>query len=292
MQNWGTSRSARIKDTIRALNLPKKGRALDFGCGVGFFMPILQDVLPGWDIVGVETSDAALQNAQKTYTRFTFLSPEELGEQTFDFIFSHHVLEHVMNIKETVKSIDMLLNPTAWQLHICPCGNKGSFEYAVVQQKKNGIETTRGNRFFYEDPTHERRLTTLDMEHLFGVYGFSIVSESYKNKYWGAISWISNTSPSFIVSFARHVPLLCTGLLALYVLQRPVRLWKGVMQKKEKSIAHIFFLVLAAPFALLLSPVAYSIDTLAKNEGRCIDKDVDVRRGGSEMCIAFHRNGA
>ena len=289
MKNWGRYRHRRIADVIRSIGLPKHGRALDYGCGVGFFCTALQEALPEWEIVGVETSDAALQGARQSHPQFTFATFKEIEGKTFDFVFSHHVLEHVESIEETARNIDTLLNKKAWQLHICPCGNDGSLEYVIVSKKKNGIEPHQGNRFFYEDPTHLRRLTTADVEKIFGAYGFRIVLESYKNHFWGAISWISNSQPTVILNITKHMPLLCAALLTLHFLQRPYRLWWGVWNKKKKTLVHRVFLVAAFLPAWILSPVSFALDAQVQREILRPTTDVATLRSGSELCIVLAR---
>lgn len=289
MKNWGRPRHRRIIEVIRSIGLPEQGRALDYGCGVGFFSTALQEALPKWEIIGVETSEAALEGARETHPEFTFTTFTEIEGQTFDFVFSHHVLEHVESIEDTAKNIDTLLHKKAWQLHICPCGNEGSLEFLIASKKQNGIDTKQGNRFFYEDPTHLRRLTTMDIEKIFGEYAFHISLESYKNHFWGAISWISNSQPVAILRITKHMPLLCITLLVLHALQRPYRLWWGVWSKKEKTWAHILFLIIACIPAWVLSPVSFALDALVRKEIRKVNTDTTSLRSGSELCIVLAR---
>lgn len=289
MKDWGRSRHRRVVEIIQSIGLPSRGRALDYGCGVGFFCSALQEALPGWEIIGVETSDAALEGARKTYTQFKFVTFNDIEDQTFDFVFSHHVLEHVESIEDTAKNINRLLNSDSWQLHICPCGNKGSLEYKIASKKVHGMDPLQGNRFFYEDPTHLRRLTTKNIEDVFGLYGFRIILESYRNYFWGGVSWISNSPLPVIVNISRHMPVLCMWLIILHVLQRPYRLWWGVRNKKKKKPIHIAFLVCAAFPAFVLSPIAFILDAFVRKETNDLDKAAIKTQSGSEMCIVLQR---
>lgn len=61
-------------------------RVLDFGCGRGKFLDVLQAC--GWDTFGIEPASEA---AFARHHRLTGIPPEP----TFDLIIAHHVLEHV-----------------------------------------------------------------------------------------------------------------------------------------------------------------------------------------------------
>jgi SAM-dependent methyltransferase len=80
-----------------AVRQPRGGaKVLDFGCGDGKYLDVLQDV--GWETFGIEPStDAA-------FTRHTRLvDPPQDG--TFDFAMLHHVLEHVTRSLHVLRQI-------------------------------------------------------------------------------------------------------------------------------------------------------------------------------------------
>lgn len=85
----------------------KNRRLLDFGCGPGVFARYMQN--KGYDTVGYEPStnteiDAA--NTVKIHKNLKTLSKEN----KFDIITAWHVLEHVHNLGETIKTLKSLLN--------------------------------------------------------------------------------------------------------------------------------------------------------------------------------------
>jgi len=193
MEEWDDSKKRKVEQIIRSLNLPKRGKALDFGCGNGVFTVIIKKCLPEWDVYGVEISEVAVQNARKKFPSCNFFSSNEASNHLhiFDFLFSHHVLEHVQNMNETLNQIDQYLKLVSGQLHIFPCGNEGSYEYNICILHKNGIERENGNRFFFEEPGHLRRLKSSEMIDLLKQRRFMLKKQFFANQVYGAINWIT-----------------------------------------------------------------------------------------------------
>src|SRR5262249_20699295 len=50
MEDYSPEAKQRIFDVIRALDLPREGAALDFGCGNGVLTDIIRQALPNWKI--------------------------------------------------------------------------------------------------------------------------------------------------------------------------------------------------------------------------------------------------
>ncbi len=102
----------------------------------------------------------------------------------------------MQNLSETFATFNTYLKPNASQLHILRCGNRGSLEYRICDLKSNGIE--KGNRFFFEEPGHLRRLTTDEFTNCERQIGFTLKKEFYSNQFDGAINWITKSSPRFV----------------------------------------------------------------------------------------------
>jgi SAM-dependent methyltransferase len=67
------------------------GRALDYGCGAGAMLDVLQD--GGWETVGLEPSRI------KAYaSRRHAIVDEVPNDSPFDLVILHHVLEHVVDV--------------------------------------------------------------------------------------------------------------------------------------------------------------------------------------------------
>jgi len=200
MEEWDESKKNKVREILKSLPLPSQGKALDFGCGNGVFTAILKECLPAWEIYGVEISKVAVANASKRLPSCKFFIAEDANryQQFFDFIFSHHVIEHVPDLNETFQTINAYLKPQSYQLHILPCGNAGSYEYNIAELKKNGIEKDKENRFFFEEPGHLRRLTSKEFEDWESKIGFHLERDYYANQFHGAVNWITKSSPRFV----------------------------------------------------------------------------------------------
>lgn len=200
MDEWPLEKKQRVFEVIRSLGLPATGDALDFGCGNGVFTQVLKQALPGWNVYGTDISEVAVSNARKRYPDCHFFSAQDSAQQShrFDFLFSHHVLEHVYDSKAIFTEIDQWLKPWASMLHILPCGNAGSLERTLCEMRTDGIDETTGGRFFFEDAGHVRRLTTAQLTSLSESIGFQLAKAWYANHYYGAIDWITDYGKDFI----------------------------------------------------------------------------------------------
>lgn len=111
----------RVYEFVKAFNIKNKakiaigglpvGKLLDIGCGVGDFLVYVQK--QGWDVHGVEPSDAAKKIAE---TRLGLLpkSPSEyccFEDHSFDVITMWHVLEHIDDLHFQTSEIVRLLKP-------------------------------------------------------------------------------------------------------------------------------------------------------------------------------------
>jgi len=201
MVEWPEYKKNRIIEIISNIELPETGVALDFGCGNGIFTDVLGKVLPiGWKVYGVDISLNAIDNAKYRFPNciFFLLKDRSFKQNKFDFIFTHHVLEHVDHLENVLKEINKLLKPKSSVLHILPCGNQGSYEYNLCLLHKNGIDVNKHNRFFFEDEGHVRRLTTSQLEYYYNKYNFKLVKQLYSNQHFGAIKWMTDSSLSFL----------------------------------------------------------------------------------------------
>lgn len=188
MEEWSEEKKDRVRSLVRGLGLPGTGKAIEFGCGNGVFTKVLAEALPGWTVRGVDISSVAIEKARARYPDISFGLVPDFMDHQFDFVFTHHTLEHVADLNETLNQIDRFLKPNAHILHILPCGNEGSFEQKRAKAV-NGIEPS--GRFFFEDEGHLRRLTTQDLVEAYVKRGYSLAAEYYANQFWGALEWIS-----------------------------------------------------------------------------------------------------
>ncbi|HEX7905096.1 MAG TPA: class I SAM-dependent methyltransferase [Chitinophagaceae bacterium] len=298
MEEWDDLKKNKVREVLKSIGLPQKGKALDFGCGNGVFTNIMKNILPEWEVYGVEISKIAIQNASNKFPGCHFFIADETKnhEHQFDFLFSHHVIEHVQDVDETFTFINNYLKPSSSQLHILPCGNAGSFEYEICRLKKNGIEKEKGNRFFFEEPGHLQRLTTTEFSHYESKIGFTLQKEFYSNQYDGAIDWITKSSPRFVKrltstddavddSSFHKLLLLRKKLLPMTYRQFAYSKYWEIKSKWNKKLKDYLALSMLYIPAMLAKLFYYSVQQKAVNEWAVRKSD----KNGSEMFLFFTR---
>lgn len=298
MEEWDDIKKNKVKEVIGLLNLPPKGKALDFGCGNGVFTNIIKQALPAWEVYGVEISPTAVQNAKLKFGHCHFFGIEEAKDYNgfFDFLFSHHVIEHVQDLGETFDIINSYLKPQSGQLHILPCGNAGSYEQQICLLHKDGIEAGKESRFFFEEPGHLRRLTTAEFSACEERIGFSLQHEFYSNQYYGAINWITKSSPRFVKRLTNASTALDEGakaeldrlkskLLPLTYLQFPYSKYWAVKSKWHKSATDYIKIALYFLPAMVSKLVYDKYDRLSADEWQ----KHKTEPNGSEMFLFFKR---
>ena len=88
----------------------KIGRLLDLGCGDGTFLATAQSC--GWDISGIEVTEAAAQRAREKVGKnhiFQTLEEVEFSNRTFDVITLWDVIEHVPDPVEILRRLGKIL---------------------------------------------------------------------------------------------------------------------------------------------------------------------------------------
>ncbi|MGA2062775.1 MAG: class I SAM-dependent methyltransferase [Thermoguttaceae bacterium] len=299
MDEWPPQKKDRIFQIIRNLDLPHAGDALDFGCGNGIFTNVLRYALPaGWKVYGTDISQIAIENAKKRYPECLFFAVDDkqfIGRH-FDFLFTHHVLEHVYDLPKVFKEMTDRLKDKSAMLHILPCGNGGSFEHNVCLLRKDGINTQLENRFFFEDEGHLRRLTTGQLNKLCKDEGFVLADQYYGNQYYGAIDWITQSELSFIREFTdtssavdRKAGTTLTRmqykLLLLWLFRRPVVLFERKLRRNNKTVRDFVLLILGFAPYVFGKPVDYYLRKNAEAEWA----KHKTKRNGSEMYLFFKR---
>ena len=84
--------------------LVPKGSLLDYGCGTGEFLNAAKK--KGWKIAGVEPNEKARKQANQKLKKKVKSSIDELKkDSSFDIITLYHVLEHIHDLRKTVKNI-------------------------------------------------------------------------------------------------------------------------------------------------------------------------------------------
>jgi SAM-dependent methyltransferase len=307
MDEWPEQKLQRILEVLQLIKLPAKGVALDFGCGQGVLAEVLQKALPGWEIHGCDLSEVAVDLAKSRYPRFTFFvsGDSKHVNQKYDLIFTHHVLEHVYNLKDILGEIEVFANENSSVLHVLPCGNPGSFEYDICKSRADGINPDMGNRFFFEDPGHVRRMQSDELAAEMANYGYMLSNAYFCNHYYGALNWISRSHPKLIRKFtdpekaldekaAAYLKSLRSKLNLLYKLQFGVMRikggtdWKGFVRPRTSGspIKKILARVYDGAYYAASMPFYWFIDFLDKNEW----KTKKEKKNGSEMFLFFKKS--
>lgn len=298
MESWDSGKIRKVRALIRSLGLPENGTALDFGCGNGVFTRVIRDCLPGWTVMGTEISPTALRNAAVSHPDCSFFAPEasEAHRGRFDFIFSHHVLEHVSDLEGVFNQLLAFSAPSACHLHILPCGNAGSYEHRLSASVRNGIDPAENGRFHFEEPGHLRRLTSADFDAQMARIGFLPDGKYFANQYWGGVNWITKSSPRFVRRLTdAHKATDAVAMHALVKARRfllPLTLWQYpkyhrdmLRAKTHKDWKDRMLIGLLLPAAALSTPVWQRLEQKAENEWTSRNQDP----AGSEMFLVYRR---
>lgn len=99
-------------------NLEKDMRILDFGCGDGNLVNAFNSL--GYDAYGTDVIDNDIlgENRFKKIEFNPYKLPYE--DNSFDFIYSTSVFEHVQNTEESLKEIYRVLKPNGVTMHSLP----------------------------------------------------------------------------------------------------------------------------------------------------------------------------
>jgi ubiquinone/menaquinone biosynthesis C-methylase UbiE len=182
----------------------KLSRVLDYGCGRGAWIDALISLFPHAQISGIDISVTAISKARIRFPEERLVSFDgnraPFDSESFDLVFSYHVLEHVRDIELTVADMARLVRRGGYLCAVFPCGNSGSFEEQVVRLVRGGVErsATGEVRFYCEDPGHVRRITTGDIVRRFAIHGVNPVSLFFGNQRWGQIEWMARYGPNWI----------------------------------------------------------------------------------------------
>jgi trans-aconitate methyltransferase len=295
----------RIAESLSAMDLPQRGVALDYGCGNGVLTDALRKSLPEWDVFGTDLSPTAVASAAASYPECAFfpLDAPAIPPGSVDLVFTHHVLEHVLSVPDTLADIDTYMKPEAAMLHVLPCGNPGSLEHTVCRLTRDGIDGSHGDRFFFEDEGHLRRMTSDQLSATCATLGYRTTRVHFANQFAGAIDWISGSSLSFVREFAdpgraidssaaRRLVLLRLVLCGPATVSMMVRVWERDLRAPEMTPKRLGRLAIAAPLYLL---TVLPHRGLRWGLGRARDREWDRRKTdprGSAMYVCLARGEA
>jgi 2-polyprenyl-3-methyl-5-hydroxy-6-metoxy-1,4-benzoquinol methylase len=198
---YNTIRKYMINQKLNWVNkrLQKKGRLLDYGCGVGLLAKAFME--DGWEACGIEPNEKAATIANKENKVRIIPNIKAIDkEKKFDAITLFHVLEHVHKLNKT---IDILLNKLK---------KRGLLFIAVPNRESQDAITFKENWAAYDVPRHLYHFNRNSMQYLtqkhdckivetipmvFDSYYVSLLSHGYTgtpNKFWQALKtgYLSN----------------------------------------------------------------------------------------------------
>ncbi len=190
---------------------------LDVGCGTGDFLAHLQQ--NGWNVKGIEPSENARMNAKRKGLE---VFPQDhlqhgFSHQMFDVITLWHVLEHVHQLEQTIKTLHKLLKPNGILLIAVP--NRDSFD-----ARHYGFKWAA-----WDVPRHLYHFRAKDIRHLMEHHGFQ----------WETTAimpfdsfYVSLLSEKYTHGRYRYLPAFFTGLRSLLVA------WTG--KDKGSSQQYVF----------------------------------------------------
>ena len=282
MNGWDNHIESKIHTFFEKITT-LEGTWLDFGCGQGSLTRLLKSIHPEGDVEGCDISSVAIQKASEQNSDIPFLvwQSSQMKER-YSLIFSHHVLEHVFNLEETLDQIDQVSGKGTFHCHVLPCGNEGSLEWKVANATQSGHEDN--GRFFFEEDGHLRRLTSDQLVSLYKRKGYHLVASQFTNQYYGGFKWIISLGPGFICDFADPQKGRSFASAAwLYVLRfRLLLLWRMqyLSNNRPKAKLKSFLYPLILPVA---KSYVNRFSSLLKNEAESHLNS----SSGSEMLMCF-----
>ena len=189
---------------------PQKGKLLDIGAGTGDFLT--QAKQSGWNCVGIEPNEKAKNISISKGVSFTD-TLEELENNSFDVITMWHVLEHVPDLENQIKTLKRLLKPN------------GTIIIAVPNYKSFDAKYYKSFWAAYDVPRHLWHFSKISIQKLFNKedlelkkvkpmwfdsFYVCLLSEKYKFGKMNFVKgfffgFISNCSGIFKKEFSSHI---------------------------------------------------------------------------------------
>ena len=155
-------------EVIAELNRRRPGRLLDFGCGDGELMELVQKET-GWSAVGVEFDPkVAARTAERTGSKvLTYTQVLEVGEGSFDALHAGDVIEHLTALPIQMRALLGRLRPGALILAEGPLeGGPSLFEVTV-----QASQALRNHTPVYQPPYHVIQATASGQRRFFALHG-------------------------------------------------------------------------------------------------------------------------
>lgn len=281
----------------RVSGLPPSARILDYGCGAAGCTELLKEMFPSAEIHGIDISSEAIKTARERFPDYHFSvfdgSNAPYPEGSFDLIFSSHVLEHVRDLDQSVSDMVRLLRPGGVLCVTLPCANEGSLESTLTSLMRDGIITspTGERKWFWEDPTHLRRVRSDDLVARFKYHGLRLCEAFFGNQFWGGIEGVCQCGPGIIGKWLRvskgngitaRVKLAAAKLVLYAVSPIYLALFEPVEKAGRFRGSKMLLCYAAVPIRWLYLPVARWIRKMADKEW---DERRHIPKGASQFLV-------
>lgn len=164
----------RMDDVVMALDHlhgivgEKRGKLLDVGCGIGYFLHEAQK--HGWKAEGLEISSYAADYLKRQNVKVFHGTVEEYaGNETFDVITLWGVIAHLPDPMADLRKLHDLLKPDGILALLTPNAQWLHFQYQIWRTKKDHF-----NRLYI--PTHIYHHTKKSLTHLLKTCNYEMIS--------------------------------------------------------------------------------------------------------------------
>jgi SAM-dependent methyltransferase len=303
MEYWPDNRKSRVIGLIADAGVGGADRVLEFGCGVGVFTHALKSAMPSLEVHGCDISRTGIAKSRERAPLVHFHLLTDAGAEpplsTFDFIYTHHVLEHVADLGAALEQIAGLLKPGGKVLHILPCANPGSLQHRIALLVRGGVSRVPETRFCIDDSSHVRRPTSSELEAAFARCGLVLRQARFAGQFWGSLEYLSKEShhtlmrwlnPTCAVSLWASLKLLAwlLFLVPLFWLRNmPPYILNTFRHRRSRSKQALVYGLL--PLALLLWPVSICLDKLLNTARDWEWRHRSTQPNGAEMYLLFER---
>ncbi|MBE7412739.1 MAG: class I SAM-dependent methyltransferase [Leptospiraceae bacterium] len=112
---WDVAHRDVYSEFIESFLKAEKGKILDVGCGLGFFVKTVLEKRPGWEAFGYEMSPSAVKYAKEKNSLKNIFSGQveksKIPKNSFDIITLWDVIEHIPKPQPIMKYLYSILKP-------------------------------------------------------------------------------------------------------------------------------------------------------------------------------------
>jgi SAM-dependent methyltransferase len=124
------------------LDLDECGSLLDIGCGEGTFIEAFAEMKPGWSLAGYDVSDLNRDRVGAVRSASYYSGDLARIDRKFDLITLNHVLEHLTDPVEVLRSAVELLTDDGWLVVRVPCFLAVHADFFVLEHCSHFVHET------------------------------------------------------------------------------------------------------------------------------------------------------